>query len=136
MNMNFVQFATKYKVANKKVLNLPENVVPRIFPNYSSNPKVENFALHCKYQLLRYKPWITTQNNAWGDQETTGELLVNTWKEFLQTSYAQPHVPDWFNKLQTIIQNQNEPHDETVHAQDRTTRDEWSYLCGVTCTNP
>ena len=32
MNMNFVHFATKYKVVNKELTKLPENVVPRIFP--------------------------------------------------------------------------------------------------------
>ena len=47
-----------------------ENVIPRIFPTYSPNPKGSNFSLYCKYQLLRYKPWKTTQNNAWGDQES------------------------------------------------------------------
>ena len=39
MNMNFVEFATKYKVVNSELTKLPENVVLRIFPTYSSNPK-------------------------------------------------------------------------------------------------
>ena len=45
MNLNFVQFATKFKVVNGKLANLPENVIPRIFPTYSSNPKGQYFAL-------------------------------------------------------------------------------------------
>ena len=94
MNMNFVQFATTYKVVNNELTKLPENVVPRIFPTYSPNPKGPNFGLYCKYQLLRYKPWSTTQNNAWGDQEPTDEILTNHWQEFLQTPYGQTHVPD------------------------------------------
>ena len=32
MNLNFVQFTTKYKVNNGKLSKLPENVVPCIFP--------------------------------------------------------------------------------------------------------
>ena len=80
MNMNFVQFATKYKVVNNELTKLPENVVPRIFPTYSSNPKGPNFGLYCKYQLLRYKPWRTMQNNAFGDQEPTDEVLTNHWQ--------------------------------------------------------
>lgn len=55
MNMNFVQFATTFKVVNNRLTELPENIIPRIFPTYSPNPKGPNFALYCKYQLLRYK---------------------------------------------------------------------------------
>jgi hypothetical protein len=63
INMNFVQFATTYKVVNNELTKLPENIIPRIFPTYSPNPKGPNVGLYCKYQLLRYKPWRTTQNN-------------------------------------------------------------------------
>ena len=41
-NMNFVQFDTTYKVVNNKLTKLPENVIPRIFPTYSSNPVIVN----------------------------------------------------------------------------------------------
>ena len=57
MNMNFVEFPTTYKVFNNELTKYPENVIPRIFPTYSPNPKGPNFGLYCKYQLLRYKPW-------------------------------------------------------------------------------
>ena len=127
MDMNFVQFATTYKVVNNKLTKLPENVVPRIFPTYSPNPKGPNFGLYCKYQLLRYKPYNTTQNNAWGDQEPTDEILINHWQEFLQTPYAQTHVPDWLDKLQTVIQSQQEPEDEPCEEQGNT-REEWMVL--------
>jgi hypothetical protein len=96
INMNFVvQFATTYKVVNNELTKLPENVIPRIFPTYSSNPKGPNFGVYCKYQLLRYKPWRTTQNN------------INS------------NVSDWFDKLQAVIQSQ-EPEDEPSEEQERT----------------
>ncbi|CAB4012614.1 Hypothetical predicted protein [Paramuricea clavata] len=53
INMNFVQFATTYKVVNNELTKLPENIIPRIFATYSPNPKGPNFGLYCKYQLLR-----------------------------------------------------------------------------------
>ena len=56
INMNFVQFATSYKFVNSELTKLPENIIPRIFPTYSPNPRGPNFGLYCKYQLLRYKP--------------------------------------------------------------------------------
>ena len=126
MNMNFVQFATTYKLVNNELTKLPENVIPRIFPTYSSNPKGPNFGLYCKYQLLRYKPWRTTQNNAWGDQEPIDDVLINCWHEFLQTPYGQANVPDWLDKLQTVIQSQ-ELEDEPSEEQEGT-REEWMIL--------
>ncbi len=126
VNMNFVQFATTYKVVNNELTKLPENVIPRIFPTYSPNPKGPNFGLYCKYQLLHYKPWQATQNNAWGDQEPTDDVLINSWQEFLQTPYGQSNVPDWFDKLQAVIQSQ-EPEDEPSEEQERT-REEWMIL--------
>ena len=38
ININFVKFVSKYNVVNE-LKNLPENVVPRIFPTYSPNSK-------------------------------------------------------------------------------------------------
>ena len=127
MNLNFLEFATNYKLVNKKLTKLQDNVVPRIFQTYSSNPKGPNFSLYCKYQLLRYKPWRTTQSNAWGDQEASDEILVNCWQQFLETQYAQSHVPDWFDKLQSVIQSQEQPDDQPVERQSDT-REEWMIL--------
>ncbi len=75
---------------------------------------------------MRYKPWRTTQNNAWGDQEATDEILINSWQDFLQTPYGQSNVPDWFDKLQAVIQSR-EPEDEPSEEQERT-REEWMIL--------
>ena len=124
--MSFVQFATTYKVVNNELTKLPENVVPRIFPTYSSNPKGPNFSLYCKYQLLRYKPRQTTQNNAWDDQEPTDEILINCWYELLQTTNGQSNVPDWFDKLQTVIQSQEPDHEPSE--EQEVTREEWMVL--------
>ena len=104
--MNFVQFTKTFKVVNNELTKLPENVIPRIFPTYFSNPKGPNFGFYCKYQLLRYKPWQMTQNHAWDDQEPTDEILINCWHKFLQTPYGQSNAPDWFDKLTTVIQSQ------------------------------
>ena len=75
---------------------------------------------------MRYKPWQTTQNNAWGGEEATDEILINSWQDFLQTIYGQSNVPDWFDKLQAVIQSQ-EPEDEPSEEQERT-REEWMIL--------
>ena len=103
MNMNFVQFATTYKVVNNQLVKQPENVIPRIFPIYSSNPQGQNFGLYCQYQLLRYKPWRRSENNAWGDQEDlTDDTFINSWRAFLRTPSGQRNVPDWFANKQLV----------------------------------
>jgi hypothetical protein len=56
MSVNLVDFATNFTVKKNSLGKQTCNVVPRIFPNYSSNPKGDNYALFCKYQLLKYKP--------------------------------------------------------------------------------
>ena len=122
MNLIFVQFSTKYKIDNGKLTKLPDNVVPRIFPTYSSNPKGQNFPKYCKYQLLRYKPWKHTQNDAWGNQEPCDEVFVSQWQEFLQTAYAH-----WFDKLETVIQSQNET-ENCILQQDTVDHEEWMII--------
>ena len=71
MTLNFITFATKYKLVNSKLTAQSQNAVPRVFPVYSSNNKGPNFPLYCKYHLLRYKPWQTTQDNAWDNQPSS-----------------------------------------------------------------
>ncbi|CAB4037821.1 ATP-dependent DNA helicase pif1, partial [Paramuricea clavata] len=58
--------------------------------------------------------------------EPTDEALINYWHEFLQTSYGQSNVPDWFVKLQYVIQSQ-EREDEPSQGQD-VTQEEWMVL--------
>lgn len=127
VNLNFVQFATKFKLVNGKLTQLPANVIPRIFPTYSCNPIGPNFALYCKHHLSRYKPWKLTINNARDDQELSFETFIAHWHEFLQTQYAQTNVPDWFDKLQHVIQSQQNSHND--HCQpDYNSREEWMII--------
>ena len=112
MNMNFVEFATTYKVVNNELTKLPENVIPRIFPTYSPNPKGPNFGLYCKYQLLRYKPWQTIQDNAWGGQEATDVILINSWQDFLQTRMVLSDLHTPFNNSE---QTSESTHDWHLH---------------------
>ena len=127
LNMNFVQFATSFKLVSGKLEKLPDNMIPRIFPTYSCNPKGPNFALYCKYQLLRYKPWKINENNVWDSEEPTDETFISSWHDFLQTEYAQTNVPDWFDKLQNVIQNQEIEAEEPAEAEPNN-REEWMII--------
>ena len=49
MNVNFVDFVTKFKVVNKTLKkHVTASEVPRFFPTYSSNPKADSFPLYYK----------------------------------------------------------------------------------------
>ena len=61
-----------------------------------------------------------------GDQEPTDKVLINCWHEFLQTPYGQSNVPDWLDKLQTVIQSQESQDD--LSEEQETTREEWMIL--------
>jgi len=125
VTLNFLNFATKYKIVNNKLTPQPQNTVPRVFPVYSSNKKGPNVSLYCKYQLLTYKPWQTTQDNAWVISQ---ETYVTKWKKILETPYAEKNVPDWHEKLENV---QNYSYDGTnvqETTQELPAREEWMLL--------
>ena len=126
-NLDFLHFAIKYKPVNGKLIDQPDNLVPRVFPTYSSNPKSTNFGLYCKYQLLRYKPWKNKQDDAWENQPNSNDVFISKWKTFLQTDYAKKHVPDWHGKLEDIQSIcDNEQTENYVESEQQ--REEWMVL--------
>ena len=67
MKLNLAQFITNYKIVNGKLVKQSSKIIPRFFPCYSLNPKGVNYPLYCKHQLLKYKPWKNSQNDAWNN---------------------------------------------------------------------
>ena len=64
-----MEFAIKYCNSKDGPKPRPTDVVIRAFLSFSPNPAGKNYPLYCKYQLIKYKPWIGTSANAWGDVE-------------------------------------------------------------------
>lgn len=75
--MNLVEFVTKYRLVKGKLVNQSSLIVPRVFPNYSPNPKGKFYSLFYKYQLLKYKPWSNNPNNAWSSEEPSDQTYIN-----------------------------------------------------------
>ena len=48
----------------------------KTYPNYSSNPKNEDYGLFRKHQLLKYKPWQCTPDDAWDSLEQSDETYT------------------------------------------------------------
>ena len=122
-----VNFVTNYTLKKNSLVKQTCNVVPRIFPNYSSNPKGENYALFCKSQLLKYKPWKDSPHDAWGSNDTSESTLIIAWHDFLKTPLSKKHVPQWAERFQNVlnciefISNQHEENEQG-------TQEEWMIL--------
>ena len=99
--MSLVEFITKYRLVKGKLGNQSSLIVPRVFPNYSPNPKGKFYSLFCKCQSLKYKPWSNNPNNAWNSEEPSDQtyIHVNAWHEYLSSPEAVLHVPNWEEKL-------------------------------------
>ena len=67
-NMNLLQFAEKFYLYNNILKERKNSIVIRTYPNYSSNSTGKNYPLHCKYQLIKYKPWKEQFSDAWDNQ--------------------------------------------------------------------
>ena len=80
-----IHFCANYNVFNGVIEKRKEVVVVRTFPSYSSNGNSENYGLYCKYQLLKYKPWVDSPSTAWCNEDETDTTYINYWHSFLDT---------------------------------------------------
>ena len=129
MNVNFLEFATKYKITKGKLGKRSDSakIVPKIFPTYSPNPKGTYYGMYCRYQLLTYKPWENSQNDAWGCTQPDDRTFLSAWHGFSHTSYAAVHAPDWGEKLSNASENVEQPtYDPLVNQESK--QDEWMFL--------
>ena len=78
----------------------------------------------------RYKPWKTTQSDAWSNQQETEQMYINSWQEFLETEYAKTHVLNWIDQLQNVIQSNQEIHNEPL-LKEENQLDEWMVLSNL-----
>ena len=105
MKLNLAHFVTNYKIVNSKLVKQSSKIIPRFFPTYSANPKGANYPLYCKYQLLKYKPWRNSPNDAWNYETVLDSTYINCWLEFLNSSVVNDYVPNWETHLQNVLDN-------------------------------
>ena len=98
-SMNLVEYFSKYQVKSTKLPQRKKPVLVRTFPQYSSNPNSETYGLHCKFQLIKYKPWNTCPQDAWNHSNDSDIAYVKEWKNFLETDIGNKLVPNWKTSL-------------------------------------
>ena len=89
LEYNFFQFASMFTFKASKLKRRDKTVIVKTYPNYSSNPKSEDYGLFCKYQLLKYKPWQYTSDDAWDN------LIYPDW-ETKNARCKQLHIHNTF----------------------------------------
>ena len=122
-NMNFHEFATKFKIINTKLHKQPDNVVPRIFPTCSPNPKGKNYPLYCKYHFSD----LNLGNQVHLMLAMINRKLTKFTKMcgmiFLNTDHSKSHVSNWIDSLQNVIESNQETiseHDKQQGMDDTT----------------
>ncbi|CAB4021637.1 Hypothetical predicted protein [Paramuricea clavata] len=100
-----VEYLTKYAAK--------ENIIPRIFPTYSPNPKGPNFGLHCKYHLLRANyseqqiqempTWIKTNKEEYTIDEQY-VVDINSFSEMQKLAYdiVKSHFDDVSSEKESL----------------------------------
>ena len=132
LEYNFFEFASRFVFKGSKLQQRNKTVIVKTYPNYSSNPKSEDYGLFCKYQLLKYKPWQSTPDDAWDNLVQDDETYTTCWKKFLLTDTAKSLVPDWETKMQAVNNYMSiTPFNDDSVEQDydtETDREEWMLM--------
>lgn len=74
---NFIEFASNYCQAKTGIKKRTSPVVVKTYPNYSSCLKGPPYGSYCRYQLLRYKPWHHSVNDAWDNKEGSDSVYID-----------------------------------------------------------
>ena len=113
LKTNFMEFATKYKLANNKLEQRNDNIIPIVFPIYSSSPKGK---------------WKNSLDDAWGTTEPNNQTFITEWHNFLNTPYAKKHVQDWSQKISDVLENIELQNYENSNNQEIHEQEEWMIL--------
>ena len=63
--LNLMQYVSQYNRVRTGIRKRAVPFIVRTFPKVSSNPHGPDFGRYCKYQLIKFKPWVDDPSNAW-----------------------------------------------------------------------
>ena len=76
LDCNLEQFVSQYSVVKGAIVQRKSPVIVRTIPNYSSNPNGPNYGKFCKFQLIKYKPWLRSPSEIWNNFEESDDILL------------------------------------------------------------
>ena len=129
LKYNFIQFVSSFAQKGSKLEKRRFPVIVKTYPKYSSNPENKHYGLFCKYELLKYKPWQQTPENAWDNNEQCDETFRTYWMSFLCSETGKELVPDWELKLQNLKASIKVNTDDVQDFQDsQEEKEEWMLM--------
>ena len=131
-DMNLLQFAEKFYLYNNILKERKNSIVIRTYPNYSSNSTGKNYPLHCKYQLIKYKPWKEQFSDAWDNQCDNDETYIKAYHEFINTAAASKYIHDVAHELeqveQYLLSTRDEQNSDEYNVESAEWQEEWMLL--------
>lgn len=80
-HLNLCQFVSNYQTIRGTLKKRSAPVIVRTLPSFSPNPHSELYDQHCKYQLVKYRPWTTTPSYARDDNSD----FIAAYTDYLKT---------------------------------------------------
>ena len=91
--LSLMQYVSQYTEVRGELTKRRNPHIVRTFPKISPNPGGPDFGKYCKYQLIKFKPWVGEPSNAWNNEKETDEMFINTYNLFLMTDkFAKEYV--------------------------------------------
>ena len=101
--LNLMQYVSQYNRVRTGIRKRAVPFIVRIFPKVSSNPHGPDFGRYCKYQLIKFKPWVDDPSNAWDNVDEREEMFINSYYLFLNTDFAHDNVLDHGIELDKVF---------------------------------
>lgn len=128
LDCNLEQFVSQYSVVKGAIVQRKSPVIVRTIPNYSSNANGPNYGKFCKFQLLKYKPWLRSPSEIWNNVQESDDIFANVWHQFLSTDLGKMLVPSWKRQLQCAEEYIILPRAEEEQNPPSLEREEWMYV--------
>ena len=135
MSFNLIQFASTFSSPknDSDELNLRSNpVIVKTFPNYSEDPNGPNYALYCKFQLIKLKPWQISPNTLWNTDSPTDDTFTTLYHQFLQSNSENAQLQNHIQQLQQAeqyVRAYEHSNDDSQEYQSSSHQEEWMLLC-------
>lgn len=139
--LNLLQFAATYSITKtNELIQWSHPVIVKTFPTYSSDPKGPNYTKYCKYQLIKFKPWLNFIDTLWENDHPTDDTYISAYRDFLQTDFAHTNISQYSVELEraehyihTHDNNSSDDEDDYEY-QSVSHQEEWMLLCQVNPT--
>lgn len=116
------------------------DIVVNYIPKYCNKRHSKTFFKHIRQQLIKYKPWKDSVENAWiGYDGNDNEQIFQCYQSFIQSPWAQNNLSQYvLNEIN--LHNVELEEDELLNVQPQIdpicTQQPWQILCSLIDNDP